>query len=56
MVLLSYVQRRIARNCEGKDIECALEELVSRSTRFSELKARLEMSLEALVRADVKAH
>ncbi|MEM4827439.1 MAG: hypothetical protein QXK07_05295, partial [Desulfurococcaceae archaeon] len=27
MVLLSYVQRRIAKSCRGKDVECALEEI-----------------------------
>jgi hypothetical protein len=26
MILLSYVQRRIAKQCREKDIECALEE------------------------------
>lgn len=27
MVLLSYVQRRISKNCRDRGVECALEEI-----------------------------
>jgi len=42
------------RDRDGLDI--SLEDLVSRSNRFGELRARLEAPLEALVKADVREH
>ncbi|MEM0005209.1 MAG: hypothetical protein QXE10_02570 [Desulfurococcaceae archaeon] len=37
IILLSYVQRRIAKNCREKSIDCALEEIEKVKASIEEL-------------------